>query len=184
MCKARKKILWLAQTAVLLALLICLQWLTKPLGQLVTGSAVNTVLAIAALFAGTGSGIAVALLSPVFAYLFGIAPQLVTVPAIMAGNAILVVQLALFADRTKGISLWNGVSVVVAAASKATVLYLLVVQVICGFASAPLLEQGLLKKPMLTALPTMFSWMQLVTALIGCALALLITPVLRKALKR
>ena len=34
----KKKILWITETAVLLALLITLQWLTKPLGQLVTGS--------------------------------------------------------------------------------------------------------------------------------------------------
>ena len=33
-----KKIRWITETAVMLALLVCLQALTKPLGQLVTGS--------------------------------------------------------------------------------------------------------------------------------------------------
>ena len=41
-----------------------------------------------------------------------------------------------------------------------------------------------LAPPMLKMLPTMFAWPQLFTALIGGAVALLITPVLRKALHR
>ena len=43
-----KKTVWIARTAVCLALLIAIQFLTKSLGQLVTGSCVNLVLAIAA----------------------------------------------------------------------------------------------------------------------------------------
>ena len=43
---------WIVRTGVLLALLITLQALTKPLGQLVTGSCVNALLAVAALFGG------------------------------------------------------------------------------------------------------------------------------------
>ena len=42
----RKKVLWITETAVMLALLVTLQALTKPMGQLVTGSCVNAVLAI------------------------------------------------------------------------------------------------------------------------------------------
>ena len=41
-----------------------------------------------------------------------------------------------------------------------------------------------LAPPMLKMLPTMFAWPQLFTALIGGAVALLITPVLRKALHK
>ena len=47
-----------------------------------------------------------------------------------------------------------------------------------------LLAAGTLKEPMLKALPATFSWPQLITALIGGAVALLIVPVLRKALKK
>ena len=47
-----KKTVWIARTAVCLALLIAIQFLTKSLGQLVTGSCVNLVLAIAALIGG------------------------------------------------------------------------------------------------------------------------------------
>ena len=184
MSKIRKKVLWLTETAVLLALLICLQWLTKPLGQVVTGSCVNTVLAIAALFVGPVSGMVIALISPVFAYLLNIAPQLVTVPAIMAGNLGYTVILGYVGTRS-GRPLWRQiVAWISAAGAKFAVLYVLVVQIICGLASEALLEQGLLKAPMLKALPAMFSWTQLITAAIGGAVALLIAPVLRRALKR
>ncbi len=176
----KKNILWITRTAVLLALLVCLQWVTKPLGQLVTGSCVNAVLAVAALFCGMGSGLCVALLSPVCAYLLGIAPQLVTVPAIMAGNSVYVLLLALLAGRP----LWRNIAAWLAAsAAKFAVLYVLVVKVVCGLAAGYLQQQGLLKAPMLKALPGMFTWLQLFTALIGGAVALAITPVLRKAIK-
>ena len=177
-----KKTLWITETAVMLALLIALQALTKPLGQIVTGSCVNAVLAVTALFCGMGSGITVALLSPVFAYLFGIAPQLVTVPAIMAGNAAFVAVLCLAGG---GKAVWKSVSACLAAAlCKFAVLYVLVVYVICGVAADLLLAQGLLKAPMLNALPATFAAPQLVTALIGGTVALLIVPVLKKALRR
>ena len=44
----RQKTLWITQTAALLALLIILQLATRSAGQLVTGSCVNAVLALAA----------------------------------------------------------------------------------------------------------------------------------------
>ena len=64
-----KKMLWITETAVMLALLISLQALTKSSGQLVTGSFVNAVLAVTALTAGLYSGITVAIISPILAYL-------------------------------------------------------------------------------------------------------------------
>ena len=63
----RKKVLWITETAVMLALLVTLQALTKPMGQLVTGSCVNAVLAISVLLVGMSSGITIALISPVCA---------------------------------------------------------------------------------------------------------------------
>ena len=185
----RKKILWITETAVMLAMLVALQALTKPMGQLVTGSCVNAVLAIAALVGGLSCGLTVALVSPVLAFLLGIAPQIVTVPAIMVGNSVFVVLLHFLADKTgkkigKQVVAWAS-----AAVAKFAVLYLLVVQVICGLASGALLgqklgENVLLAPPMLQKLPAMFTWPQLFTALIGGAVALLIVPVLRKALHK
>ena len=89
-----KKIRWITETAVMLALLVCLQALTKPMGQLVTGSCVNAILAVSALVGGLSSGLVVALCSPVLAFLLGIAPQILTVPAIKAGNSVFVILLA------------------------------------------------------------------------------------------
>lgn len=176
-----KKLRWITETAVMLALLVALQALTKPLGQLVTGSCVNAILATTVLVAGLGSGITVAVVSPVLAFLLGIAPQVLTVPAIMVGNTLYVVLLHLLSGKhiVKKITAW-----LVAAAAKFAALYTIVVWLICGVFAEGLLAAGTLKEPMLKALPATFSWPQLFTALIGGAVALLIVPVLRKALHK
>lgn len=184
-----KKALWLSETAVLLALLVALQAVTKPMGQLVTGSCVNMVLAIAVLLAGMSSGITVAVISPLCAYLLGIAPNLVTVVPIMIGNVCFVVLLRLIAGKSHKPIWRQPVALVTAAGVKFGVLYLLVVKIICGIASGSLLGKKLgdavvLAPPMLKMLPTMFAWPQLFTALIGGAVALLIAPVIRKALHK
>ena len=179
-----KKIRWITETAVMLALLVTLQALTKPMGQLVTGSFVNAVLAVAALVGGLSCGLVVALCSPVLAYLLGIAPQILTVPAIMVGNTIFVVLLALLADKTGKNILQQIIAWIAAAAAKFASLYAIVVWLICGLLSEWLIAGGLMKAPMLKALPATFSWPQLITALIGGAVALAITPVLRKALHK
>ena len=178
----KNRVFWITRTAVLLALLVVLQWLTKPLGQLVTGSCVNGVLAIAALFGGMSCGLTVALASPVCAYLLGVAPQVLTVPVIMLGNAAFVAVLAFLGGNNK--PLWRNVAGwIVAAVCKFIILYVLVKYGICGLLANELMAQGLLKAPMLTALPVTFGLTQLVTALIGGGVALVMLPVLKKALK-
>lgn len=179
-----KKIRWITETALMLALLVSLQAITKPFGQLVTGSCVNAVLAVAALLVGVGSGITVALISPVLAYLFGIAPQILTVPAIMVGNTVYVALLCLIAGKNGRKVIRQVAAWAVAAFAKFAALYAIVVWLICGVFSQKLLEAGALKPPMLKVLPATFSWAQLFTALIGGAVALVIVPILRKALKR
>ena len=185
----RKKIRWITETAVMLALLVALQALTKPMGQLVTGSCVNAVLAMASLLLGMSSGITVALISPVFAFLLGIAPNFVTVLPIMLGNVCYVVLLTLIAGKSRKAVWRQGAALAAASVVKFSVLYLLVVKLICGVAADALLGKEIgdivvLAPPMLKLLPTMFAWPQLFTALIGGAVALLIVPVLRKALKK
>ena len=179
-----KKIRWITETAVMLALLVCLQALTKPMGQLVTGSCVNTILAVSALVGGLTSGLVVALCSPILAFLLGIAPQILTVPAIMAGNSVFVILLSVLADKTGKNMIKQMIAWIVAAAAKFAALYAIVVLLICGVLSENLLAAGVLKAPMLNALPATFSWPQLITALIGGAVALSITPVLKKALHK
>ena len=179
-----KKIRWITETAVMLALLVCLQALTKPMGQLVTGSCVNAILAVSALVGGLSSGLVVALCSPVLAFLLGIAPQILTVPAIMAGNSVFVILLSVLADKTGKNIIKQIIAWIVAAAAKFAALYAIVVLLICGVLSENLLAAGVLKAPMLNALPATFSWPQLITALIGGAVALSITPILKKALHK
>ena len=184
-----KRIRWITETAIMLALLVTLQALTKGFGQLVTGSCVNAVLAVSALVGGLSCGLTVALVSPVLAFLLGIAPQIITVPAIMVGNCVFVLLLHFLADKTGKNLAKQAIAWLAAAAAKFAALYLLVVQVICGLASGVLLgqklgENVLLAPPMLQKLPAMFTWPQLFTALIGGAVALLIVPVLRKALHK
>ena len=179
-----KKIRWITETAIMLALLVTLQALTKPMGQLFTGSCVNAVLAVSALVGGLGCGLTVAVISPVLAFLLGIAPQVLTVPAIMIGNSVYVVLLALLADKTGKNLLKQAIAWGAAAAAKFASLYLVVVGLICGVLSESLLAAGVMKAPMLKALPATFSWPQLFTALIGGAVALVMVPVLRKALHK
>ena len=184
-----RKIYWITQTAVLLALLIALQAITKAFGQLVTGTCVNAILAIAALLGGMSCGITVALVSPVCAFLLGIAPNFITVVPIMVGNVCFVVLLRLICGNCKKTMWRQGVGLATAAGVKFGVLYLLVVQVICGSASGVLLGKKLgqivlLAPPMLKVLPAMFTWPQLITALAGGAVALAITPVLQKILRK
>ena len=144
------------------------------------------MLAVTVLFVGIYGGITVALISPIFAFLFGIAPNFVTALPIMVGNTCFVVLLKLITGK----AVWRqSVALVVAAGAKFGVLYLLVVKVICGIAADRLLGQKIgsvvvLAPPMLQKLPAMFTWPQLVTALIGGGVALLIMPVLRKALRK
>ena len=180
----KKKIRWITETAVMLALLVSLQALSKPLGQLVTGSFVNAVLAVAVLVAGKSSGITVALISPVLAYFLGIAPQILTVPAIMVGNVVYVILLSVIAGKNSRKILRQILAWVTAAAAKFATLYAIVAWLICGVLADYLLSSGALKAPMLKMLPATFGLPQLFTALIGGAAALLITPVLRKALRK
>lgn len=190
----QKKIRWITETAVMLALLVCLQWvgsfvpdqMTK---QLITGTLVNCVLAVTALMVGLSSGIAVALISPICAFVFGIAPNIVTVLPIMAGNCCYVALLHFIIGKARKFGWQQPVALISAAVVKFGVLYLLVVKVICGIASDALLgkkigETVVLAPKMLQMLPTMFAWPQLVTALTGGIIALAIVPVLRKALHK
>jgi len=189
-----KKIRWITETAIMLALLICLQWVgslvpSQTVKQLLTGSCVNCVLAVTVLLVGMSSGVTVAVISPVFAFLLGIAPNFITVGPIMVGNVCFVVLLRLLLGAGEKPIWLKGTALVTAAGVKFGVLYLLVVRIICGTAAGTLLgkklgDTVLLAPPMLQRLPGMFTWPQLITALIGGGIALLITRILKKALNR
>ena len=71
-----------------------------------------------------------------------------------------------------------------AAFAKFGTLYAIVVKLFCGVMAPSLLASGVMKEPMLKALPATFSYPQLITALIGGAVALVMVPGLRKALHK
>ena len=169
-----KKTLFITRTAAMLALLIVLQAATKNLGQLVTGSCVNAVLAAATLLGGFASGLIVAVVSPFLAFLLGIGPKLIeVVPAIAIGNLALV--LILWAIKGDG-ALNRVIKWIAASVGKFLVLYLLVIQLLCRVMTLP--------EKMTATFSTMFSWPQLVTALIGSGIMLLILPILQKAIRK
>ena len=168
------KVRWMTETAMMLALLVILQAVTKSAGQLVTGSCVNAVLAVTALAINLSAGLTVALISPFVAFLFGIGPQLLPiVPAIALGNALFVLLSLLYGRKTPAFRI---ASVVCAAVAKSAALYLVVVKLLCSILP--------LKPQQITTFSTMFAWPQLITALIGGAVALLVVPVICKAIKK
>lgn len=170
-----KNIKWITRTAVLLALLVLLQLITKPLGQLVTGSAVNFVLIASAVLCGLSSGIVVAVASPFLAYALGIGPAFIQlIPFIALGNLVLVLVYGLVLKRSQTLPYWL-IAVISATLLKFIVLYLGIVQL-----ALPLIPN--IKAPQLTALSAMFGWPQLITACIGGVLALLFMPTLQRAI--
>ena len=190
----KKNIRFITETAVMLAMLIALQWLGSQIPeptikQLITGSLVNCILAVTVLVAGRNSGITVALISPIFACLFKIAPVLIAAPVIMVGNVCYVLLLSLFLHKSI-MPVWKtSVVLAVTSASKFVALYLLGVKLAGGVLFQALNGQtfagmAVMNPKVLMQITNMFAWPQLVTALIGGGVALLIVPVLRKALHR
>ncbi|MFR5382169.1 MAG: hypothetical protein ACLTGM_08275 [Oscillospiraceae bacterium] len=171
-----KKTVWIARTAVCLALLIAIQFLTKSLGQLVTGSCVNLVLAIAALIGGVWSGVTVAVISPFCAYLLGIGPAFCrwcrafrwATPSTPSCLPLLVGGFLQRSCPPHG-------SMVLAAAAKFAALYLVLVRLV-----AP----AVIPAAKLSTVTAAFTWPQLLTAVIGGVLACLIAPVLCRALEK
>ena len=173
-----RKALWVTQTGVLLALLIVVQAVTAGLGNtLVTGSLVNLIFAVTT--GGLASGLSIALLSPIFAFMLGIGPAFPQIVFCIAiGNAILVTIWHFIAGFNKKQGIANfALATVIGALAKFGVLYLSIVQ----FVVPILLKMPAPKAAMVSGA---FSFPQLITALIGGALSILVVPVLSKALGR
>lgn len=172
-----KKTVWLTRTAVCLALLVCLQFITRSLGQLVTGSCVNLVLATAALLSGVWSGVAVAVISPFCAYLLGIGPAFFPlVPCVALGNAVYAALIGALCRKflaDNRIPLFY-VGALAAAAAKFLTLYLVLVRLV-----APMVVPA----AKLSVIAATFTWPQLLTAAIGGVLACLVIPPVKKALE-
>lgn len=162
----------ITRTAILLALTILFQTLGRyiPLGQFnqfIVGPLVNACLLVAAAYTGLAGGAAVSVLSPFGAILTGATIPLPFAPFIAAGNFILV--LAFFLLKKKPLA---------------------------GIAAGALLKFGFLTAAVnlfvrmmgipenkAAVLVASFSWPQLITAVVGGVLAILVLKALEKAVK-
>ncbi len=176
-----KRVLWITQTGVLVALLIVSQAVTSGLSTLVTGSIVNLILIVGVMVCGLPTGVCVAALSPIFAKFFGIGPLWALVPFIMLGNLMIVVVWHVVGnmDMSK-ISDKQVVKHIIACVCGAVFKFLTLFILITKFAVPVLLQ---LEEPQASVISAAFSVPQLITALIGGGLAIMVIPVLRKALE-
>lgn len=173
----RSKIKWIAETAIFIALLVTLQAVTKAMSQFVTGSMVNLILITSTLVSGFASGLTVAAISPFFAFMLGIGPKFIAlVPFVALGNIALVLVWGMLCKKNTEVKMMVA-ALITGAVLKFTVLYGGIVK----FAIPTLLA---LPEKQAAVMGANFSWPQLVTAALGGFLAILITPVLKKALKK
>lgn len=173
-----KKVSWITRTAVLTALLIVMQAVTSSFGNtLITGSIVNLILIVSVMTSGILTGISVGFISPICAKLFGIGPLWALIPFIIIGNIVLVLIWYLIANRKiMNKKLSYIIALIVAAVSKFLVLYISIVKI-----AIPLLLD--LPEKQAAVISNMFSVPQLVTALIGGLLAIIILPIIKPLVK-
>ena len=177
----KNRILLITHTAIFIALLVSAQAVTRPLGQFVTGSCVNFILVASCILAGLPSAAIVSIISPMFAFLIiGVPVFPILVPFIMAGNFILVSAIHIiagksFAKQNRQAFVRICIAALIGSLLKFFVLWVGIVQI------ALTLIPGI-RQPQIDAMSAAFSWPQLVTALIGSSLAILIMPKLKKAL--
>ena len=173
----KRKILWITHTAIFIALLIVLQAATAPLGNpIITGSIVNLLLIISVMTCGLSSGLTVSVVSPVIAKFLGIGPLWALIPFIAAGNMVLVLLWHFIGNRSIGGKKYTAyiVALIVAAIVKFIVLYVGIVQI-----AVPIFLG--LPEPQAAIISNIFSIPQLITALVGGALAVVLFPRLKKA---
>ena len=171
------------KTAVCIALLVTVQWVTgftgSFAGDYISDSCVNCILVVTVLMSGLGIGTAVAVLAPVCAFFLRVDPgPLQAVPAIALGNCAQAALIWALIGCREVPAVQKGISVAVSALVKFIVLYCAVVKVLI-----PVMGPALPAKQA-AALTAAFSWPQLVTALIGTAAAVLLVPLFKKRTKK
>ena len=150
-------------SAIMLAICIASQFF-KNLSVYITGPVINAALILTVLYAGLACGIILSIITPVTAAMF---------PCIMAGNAILVLCVALLKGKL-GSKAGFPVSIVIGSILKGLFMGVVI--------SLIILPNMLPEKmaPMLKVLQLQFSLTQVVTALIGGVYAFIIAAALRK----
>ena len=178
----KQKILLTAEIAVTTLLIVIFQWggslLPDPLtGQLVAGIFTNCVLTLRFLHS-VGISMAVAIIAPVAVCILGSPAASVTAVPYIAGNLCYVLLLGLISGKHPCPFWQQSAAVVSAAGTKFLVMYLLAVKVICATDHQAFIEPAIRK-----TIPSIFAWPQLVSALTGGFLALILFPVIKKTLQ-
>lgn len=174
----KEKTLWITRTAIFIALLVVLQAATAALGNtIITGAVVNMLLIVSVMTCGVMSGISVAVISPIMAKFIGIGPFWSLIPFIIAGNIVLVLIWYFIGNRSISGNKYVAyiISLITAAVAKFLVLYIGIIKIaIPVFLDLP--------EKQATVISNMFSIPQLVTALIGGVLAIVLFPRLKKVI--
>lgn len=164
----------ITRTAVLLAVVVVVQMVGRnlPYSNFIVGPLVNMCILIAAMTAGVGGGIAIAVLSPFTSLINNHAPMAAALlpfaPAIAAANLLFVVVFYFLYNKSK----YAGI--VLGALLKFGFLFG-VVNLFLNIFDFPKFAKTLI---------TMFSWPQLVTALVGGFIAIPVIQRIRKAIDK
>lgn len=134
--------------------------------QLITGSVVNAVLFLSTAYLGLSAGILISFIPSLFAFFIGLLPLVLLpmIPFIIAGNGLLVFCFWILKKK----NFWLG-------AVSASVLKFLFL-----FSVSSYLFGFLIKKSLPSPIITMMAWPQLITALLGSALAFIILKIIKR----
>ena len=169
----------LVQAAVLLAICIVSQFF-KNMSVYITGPIINTCLIICVLTAGLGWAVVLSIVTPITSYLITGSPIMsaipVIIPAVMLGNIIMAAAIGFVRKKTS-----KNFSLLISMAAGSILKALFMGTVIALFLIPAFLPEKML--PKMTVFQTTFSVTQLITALIGSALAYIIWLPLKKVLK-
>lgn len=171
----------LTRTAMLLALTLVFQNLRVVLGagthtQFIIGSLVNMALVVSAGIVNVYAGLVISIAAPVVAFLQGQLPAMLPwmIPIVAVGNILIVLGYALLKKRSKVVGIIAG-----AVAKWGFLFYAVRYMLNMVKGSIP---DNIFNK-ISAAFSFTFSWPQLVTALIGGFVALLVIKALKEALK-
>ena len=174
------KLRWLVRTAVLVAIAIVFQMLRFVIGDApwttyVISSLVNLALIMAVLYNGLGSGLVVAVITPLFAFLQGHAQAPMILPVAL-GNASLVVLVWLFARGAKqALTNWKAyIGVILGAAVKYAIIAVGMALMLTSTKGAPF--------SITVGTAALAQIVQPITAVIGSLLAFIVYRLVKKAI--
>ena len=165
---------FITKTAMLIALAVVFQFVGKafPAGQFLTGPLINTCLIVAVGMVGVWSGVTVAILSPVIALATGMNPNILFAPFIALANIVFVVIFAMFIgkERRTELAVKPVVGIIVGSLLKFLVLFLGITILLPA-----------LNVTVAPAFIFAFGYPQIITALIGGTVGLVVLVILNKS---